>query len=207
MNFSTEGVQEQVSKTFTPGISTVKFTGVTFQSAKKDGTGDPVIAMNFSDGVAEMNKKVWSPTSNLEGQEIKFDRNINVNGKTYELKAGSTYTKEQADAVAMHNFLAEIKHLTNRLDESMNVSGNSYAEFAKDLITKTNPHKGKEVKIATEFKGQYLEIRKNRPFLANVDDSGTLEKLLATGKLNLNKVQPDAEPVTIGEESDSSLPF
>ncbi len=197
--YSTEGVIESAgSKVFKPGISVVKFNGAKFEPAKKDGSGDKVLTFYFVDETgAEMNYKHWEVkmenAKGLAGKPHLSNKTLKINGVEFNFKKDAIITEKESIAITFDTFNKLTKHVTNRFDESINISGNSYADYSANVVKALAPFIGKEVKIATEYKGAYLNIRTKQPFLASVDDTTTLEKLSL--KLTKDEVTPDQEEV------------
>lgn len=193
--YSTEGVVESAgSKVFKPGVSVVKFNGAKFEPAKKDGSGDKVLTFYFVDDTgAEMNYKHWEVkmenAKGLAGKPHLSNRTLKINGKEFIFKKDAIITEQESVAITFDTFNKITKHVTNRFDESINISGNSYIEYSNNVVKALTPHIGKEVKIATEYKGAYLNIRTKQPFLANIEDISTLEKLSL--KTTKDEVTPD----------------
>ncbi|MGL4343551.1 MAG: hypothetical protein ACRCRZ_03230 [Metamycoplasmataceae bacterium] len=191
--YGTEGVSgESGNLIFPVGVNECFFKEATFASAKKDNSGDNVLTFHFVDDKgAEINFKAWEvipdKSKGLAGKLHLSSRTLTLGDKKFEFVKDKTITENESIAINFERFNKIIKHVTNRFDSELVIpTAKSYADFCKNIIKLLEPHKGKKVKLATQYKGQYVNIKSTIPFLADVTDNKTLENL----KLNLVKEEP-----------------
>lgn len=178
--FNQDTQSESTAKYFNAGITpNVELESVEFKSAKKDGTGEPVLMFNF------------------KGENGETFRHIE-----WDVKDAQDLAKAQ-EALGKR-----VKHIITKFipEEKAILSGNTYAEFSQGVINLLgDSFKGKKVAIklvygSKEYPKQNYGFTKYTGFIANdakdlrIGDKELLTKPSANPSSNTELENSPADP-------------
>lgn len=211
--YNVEEGQESTGSTIKyvkPGINIVTLKSIIPGTRKVNGEETKVAIFTFENetgGTAEYVLFPFNPDAqfvqNKIGKEIKYNAKIKhfKTGAVLEIPKGKVLTDDEAKSVALDSYLNEIKHIRNRFDETIVITGKDFIDLAKNLATALKPFFGiKKIKLAAEKNGKFTNIKKYVPFLADLEDVKTLEALIL--KMESEEPTPDTEtpPATTSSE-------
>ena len=172
--------ESPVSKQFTSGIhSNVELEGVSFESPRKDGTGDPSLIFTF------------------RGENGEIFRHI-------EWAVGD----QAADpAKAVENLSKRVKHILTKFipEDQAVLTGNNYAEFSKGVIALLgDKHKG--VKVAIKLLYNQKNNLVFTKYLGFIGKDKTDLRISGSETAQLSRIEAQPTDVTAAKAIDD-LPF
>jgi len=202
--FNTNSVKTPVIASVRPGINVNVPVEAIFESARKDGSGDPVLSLRIVG--TNIKKTLWEPKQNGNTQDRTAPYNFEFNG--VKGQKGVVMTDAVANALEMMNFLRDIKSILVATVGDVVVEGKTYAEFSKNFVTAVGSDRTADVKVTYGSNG-YLEIPKYNFIAAPNSNKLSLGKNDVVEKKEVEAdytSTPVSSPVT-PVSADSELPF